>query len=74
MTNLDRGFAPSVAGSLRRFYVFLWVLSPNPEPFGWFVPIYPLTKFISHTGCGGDLPPRYHLSRVRQEIFWYYFD
>jgi len=67
-TKLVRGFAPPWAGRHRLFYVFSWLLWPKPELFGWFVPTYSLIKFISHTGCGGNLPTRSRPSRDCREI------
>jgi len=42
----------------RLFYVFSWVLRPESEKLLLLSTTCPLLKFISHTGCGGNLPTR----------------
>ena len=48
---------------------FSWALWPNLVFREWCVPAHPLVKFISHTGCGGDLPTRSCPTRGCREIY-----
>ncbi len=67
-TGLVRGLPPSWAGCYRLFYGLSWVLWPNPVFLDSIGPALPLVKFISHTGCGGDLPTRSRPTRDCREI------